>query len=200
MARLKTAAAQFSIAIAATLEATQRAIVTTAKREHAKIMAADPRPGSFRRYVDSVEGAKEEAVKPFGVIQYDYMRLDLVVQFAMETLFDRSPVDSGDYRRAHTLFLNGEAVSDLKDWKPGDYVSIVNSLPYARVIENGKMKMRVAGTDGVYAAASLIVSRRFGNLAKVYFDYIGVVGGQTGRNGKFDASNARFPALVIAEL
>ncbi|WP_062223086.1 hypothetical protein [Aureimonas sp. D3] len=199
MAKLQNVRTAIDIARAATLEATQRALVETAKREHAKIMGADPRPGGFRRWVDGREGAAEETVKDFGVIQYEYSRLDTVAQFALETLFDLSPVDSGAYRQSHTLFTNGQAVTNLKAWKPGDTVYISSFLPYSRVIENGSMRMKTPGTDQVYAQASWIVHRRFGNIANVGWTWIGVVNGQTGYNDEFDRSDARYPALMIAE-
>lgn len=199
MAKLKGTSAQFQIAVQATLDATHRALVDTAKREHAKVLASDPRPGGFNRWVDGQKGAREEAVKPYGVIEYQYSHLDLVAQFAMETLFDLSPVLSGDYRNSHTLFLGGDAVANLKGWKPGDTVYVASFLPYSRVIENGSMKMRVPGTDQVYAQASWIVHRRYGNLANIGWTYIGVVDGRTGMNGVYDKSDARYPALLIQE-
>ena len=61
----------------------------------------------FTRNVDGREGASEESVRPDGVITYIYPRLDAVVQFAMEVLFDLSPVLSGEYRNSHTLFVDG---------------------------------------------------------------------------------------------
>jgi hypothetical protein len=128
MARLQAVSAQFRVARLSTAEATHRAIVGLAKREHAKVLASDPKPGGFTRYVDGRKGAREEAVKPTGVIVYEYQRLDLVVQLAMETLFDKSPVLSGAYRNAHTLFLNGVPVRNLAQWKAGDEVAAVVPL------------------------------------------------------------------------
>lgn len=200
MSRLRGTAASFQIAIQATREATQRALVETAKREHAKIMGADPRPSTFRRFVDGTEGAREEAVKAFGVIQYDYVRLDAVVQFAMEILFDRSPVLSGEYRLAHTLFVDDVAVPNLENWRPGQTIVISNFVPYARKIELGKMKMRVSGTSQVYEQAERIVRRRFGNMARVYFTYRGIVGGGIIHGKAAGESGLRYPALVIREL
>lgn len=199
MARLQSVSAQFRVARLATAEATQRAIVALAKREHGKVLAADPKPGGFRRYVDGRRGAPEEAVKPLGVILYEYQRLDLVVQFAMETLFDKSPVLSGAYRTGHTIFLNGAPVPDLAQWKSGDEVAISNYLPYARKIEAGKMTMRVPGTDHVYAQAAQIVNARYGNVAKVRFTYRGITGGGIVGGAAGNKSGARFPALVITE-
>lgn len=211
MARLQSVSAQFRVARLSTAEATQRAIVALAKREHAKVLNADPRPGGFTRYVDGRKGAREEAVKPNGVIVYEYERLDLVVQFAMETLFDKSPVLLGDYRRAHTIFLNGSPVPNLAAWKSGDEVAISNYLPYSRKIEMGKMKMRVPGTDHVYRQAEQIVKGRFGNVARIKFTYRAVVSGAHVPYAPAGTANAaasrrggveqrsRYPTLVITE-
>jgi hypothetical protein len=95
----------------------------------------------------------------------------------MQTLFDLSPVLSGEYRNGHRIFLNGFAADNLKNWKPGDDVSITNTLPYARKIEMGSMTMRVPGTDQVYAQALKIVRARYGNVADVSFTFRGVVDG-----------------------
>jgi hypothetical protein len=200
-------AAQFTVAREATKEETKKVLVAAAKRLHGEIMVADPKPGGFRRFVDNAEGKREEAVQPYGVIRYEYQRLELVAQVALATLVERSPVLSGAYRKSHTIFLRGQAVENLKDWRPGDEIVIVNPLPYARKIEVGKMKMRVPGTDRVYQEAEQIVQRRFGNLAKVKFTYQGVVGfmkragvapqmigGKAGNKSK-----VRYPALVISE-
>lgn len=199
MARLQAISSQFRVARLSTAEATHRAIVSLAKREHGKVMTSDPRPGGFTRFVDGRKGAREEAVKPNGVIIYEYQRLDLVVQFAFEALFDKSPVLSGAYRTAHTLFLNGAPAANLAAWKAGDDVAISNYVPYARKIEAGKMKMRVPGTDHVYAQAAQVVNARYGNVAKVHFTYRGISGGGSVGGRKGNRSDVRFPALVISE-
>lgn len=197
--RLQAVSSQFRVARLSTIEATHRALVGLAKREHGKVLATDPKPGGFTRYVDGRKGAREEAVKPNGVIVYEYQRLDLVVHLAMETLFDKSPVLSGKYRTAHTLFLNGAPVRNLAQWKAGDEVAISNFVAYSRKIELGKMKMRVPGTDHVYEQAAQIVNARYGNVARVRFTYRGITGGGIvgGRDG--NRSEVRYPALVITE-
>lgn len=177
MARAVPVAEAFRVAAQKTLDATRALLVETAKKKHAEVMARDPRPASFTRYVDGREGAPEESVRPAGVIVYRYPRLEQVAQFAMETLFDLSPVLSGDYRSAHLLFLNGEPVANLKGWRPGDEISISNPLPYARKIEVGSMTMRVPGTDLVYQQARRKVMSRWGNVAKVDFTFRAIMGG-----------------------
>jgi len=175
--RVRSIAETFRVAKSNCLTKMQAALVATAKREHARVMAADPKPASFTRTVDGHEGAREEQVRPGGVIVYRYPRLEQVAQFAMETLFDLSPVLSGEYRNSHVLLLDGAPVANLKGWKPGQEVAITNPAPYSRKIEVGKMKMRVPGSDMVYQQARRKVMSRYGNLAKVEFTYRGIVGG-----------------------
>ncbi|MBX4944636.1 hypothetical protein [Rhizobium binae] len=159
------------------LEATRALIVSTAKSEHAKVMADPPVPQSFVRIVDGAVGAIEERVRPNGVIIYQYRRLDEIVQFAMEALYDLSPVLSGEYRNSHMLLINGVEARNLADLNSADEISIMNPLPYSRKIEVGKMQMRVAGTSKVYQSARRKIMARFGNLVSVDFTYRAFLGG-----------------------
>ncbi len=171
MVRIRSTAETFRIAAQATIEEAKRALVQTARREHARVLGDGGRPIPFTRYVDGQKGLTEDAVNPFGVIQYDYHRLEEVVEYAMQVLFDFSPVLKDEYRRAHTLVVNMREEPNLKNWKPGDEVVITNPVPYTRKIEQGRMKMRVPGTDHVYERAAIAVNRRFGNIAKTQFTY-----------------------------
>lgn len=204
------------LAKAATSAAVQKAIAAYARQQHSIVMRTDPRPTTFRRSVDGIDGANEDSVRPFGRIVYLYPRLPIVVQYAMEVLYDRSPVDSGEYRDAHTIFLNGAPVSDLSSYEPSDEIVISNLVPYARKIELGKMRMRVGGTDHVYEQAQQLVQRRYGGVAKIRFTFTAIFGGDTaleqwasktrtssGRHRHGQRSYAdwtrRQPALVISE-
>lgn len=159
------------------LDEVHQRFVAMARAEHAKVMRTDPRPTRFERYVDGKLGVPESAVRPNGVITYLYPRLPIVVQYAMELLFKFSPVKSGAYREAHTIFLNGQAVSDLSMWKPGDEVVIINSMPYARKIELGAMKMTISGTSQVYEQAVSATNRKYRAIAMALHTWRGVVGG-----------------------
>ncbi|MGX9145938.1 hypothetical protein [Mesorhizobium sp. 128a] len=177
MARLQPGSLTFAIAAQQTVAATQKMVVAVAKREHAVVMNTAPHPSSFIRIVDGQQGAPEEAVKPFGVIVYQYPHLEEVIRFAMQTLYDLSPVLSGEYRGAHSLFINGAEAANLDGYRPGADVAITNYVPYSRKIEVGSMTMRVPGTDEVYQRARRVVMARFGNIAKIQFTYRGIVGG-----------------------
>lgn len=194
----RSAVTVFKIAAQGCAEQAKAALVRVAKREHARIMSTDPKPARFTRWVDGRQGAAEETVKPTGVIRYRYHRLEEIVQVAMETLFDLSPVESGEYRMAHTIFVDGVASRNLSAWDGQSPVVILNPLPYSRKIEIGKMKMRVPGTDHVYEQAEIVLRNRFNNQASVVFTFRGyVAGGIAGAKGGGNKAGNRYPALVI---
>lgn len=193
MARLQSVSQQINIAKQATTEATYKMLVARAKHEHAKVLATAPKPESFERYVDGRQGAVEESVKPFGVITYLYSRYDEIVEFALATLREGSPVDSGAYRKSHTLYVGGAPTASLAGYDGRAEVFIASPLEYSRIIELGKMTMKVAGTDHVYEKAARKVASRFGNIASVKFSYRTL-----GAASKDE--DARVPALVIRPL
>lgn len=190
----------FVVAAQGARDEVQRQLVATAKREHSRIMQAEPRPTRFTRAVDGVRGAREEQVRPDGTIIYVYHRLDEVVQAALDTLFDLSPVLTGAYRMNHRLFVNGVEARNLAGWDGQGDIIISNSMPYSRKIELGKMTMRVPGSDHVYEQAEFALRQRFGNQARIFFTFRGLMGGSvlTGRQGG-NKSDLRYPALEISE-
>lgn len=159
-------------------------IAKVAKEGHARIMATDPKPSSFVRRVDGNTDAPEDAVRPDGVIIYTYARVQPIVDAAMDTLRSLSPVESGAYRKSHTLFVGGAVAFDASDAVPGETIYIANPLPYARKIEMGRMTMTLPGSDHVYEQATQIVKRRFGNQAWIKFTFQ-------------DVSGDRVPAMSI---
>ena len=170
---------QIDVAVRNSLAATQRAIVEAAKAAHAKVMGDDPRPINYVRHVDGVE-APEEAVKPNGVIVYDYNRLDLIAKNALDLLRKASPVKSGDYVRSHTLYLNLTPVESLKDWKLGDEISITNTVPYARVIEVGKRGgtvIKFSMPPHIYERVARALRSSYREVADIQFTYRAVLGG-----------------------
>jgi hypothetical protein len=212
-ARVKPTSLSFTAAFDGAVEEQQARFAAFAKAENAKIMAEEPRPTAFRRWVDGHEGAPEETVRPDGVIRYRYHRIDAVVDFALQTLRELSPVLSGAYRAAHKVFVDNVEVASLETWTPGKEVVIANIVPYTRKIEQGSMKMRVPGSDHVYEQARLIVMRRMSNIAKITFDYRSVrapgaavgkivrtkkgIRVQTGGRLRTVEDAQSFPALII---
>jgi hypothetical protein len=113
-------------------------------------------------------------------IIFRFLPIQDVVDFALQTLRDRSPVGStgdkhpGLYRDSHMVFLNGHVVesSDVGAWRAGDQINISNPVPYARKIELGRATMKLPGH--VYEDTALIVAGRFGNQVAVRFTFMPV--------------------------
>lgn len=163
---------QFAAARKGTQSQLTSILAMIAKEANAGIMRLEPRPAGFVRTVDGAVGAPEEAVKPDGLIVYDYQRLDIVVQFALDTLRTLSPHRSGAYQEAHTVMINHAAVSPPYAISPTDEVMIVNPEPYARKIEVGHMHMLVPGTDRVYQQAKQVIDRTYQELVETEFTYV----------------------------
>lgn len=179
-------AAQFDAAVADVLALTTQQIVAEAKRLHGEIMNADPRPMGFVRHVDGVI-APEEALKPGGVIVYDYGRLDIIAKRAIAILREISPVGKGRdphpglYRDSHRMFIDGHAVDNLNGWREGQEISITNTVVYSQVIERGGKggkKFRIDGGGRVYQRAQQILRRDpdIRNAAEIQFTFRAVFG------------------------
>ncbi len=204
MARIRSTHQHWDAAALGVIAQCREDVIAFAKAEHGKVMRAAPRPSSFKQFVDGAEGRPVEAMRRFGVVEFHYFRIAEVVEAAMRALFDISPVDSGDYRNSHTLFVNGMAVRNLAGWSPDGDVEVViaNPLIYARKIELGLMTMRVPGTDLVYQQAVQRVRRQYGNLAHIRFTYIPVTEiatspNMTRREIRAAEADARRPAMRI---
>lgn len=111
-------------------------------------------------------------------IVYRFLDMQGVVDFALATLKERSPVgSSGDkhpglYRDSHLVFLNGHVTKDVSGYKPGDTIDISSPVPYSRKIEAGRGKMTVPGH--VYEDAVQVIRARFGNSVVVQFKFMPV--------------------------
>lgn len=117
-----------------------------------------------------------------GPIVYRYGYLRAAIRLALQTLRDQSPVASGTYRDAHTLFIDGRPVAGLPDRIPaGAEIMIANPVPYARRLEVGRTKsgrsfvLRVP--DAIYErVAKRILQPRFGAIARFTFNYVTLPG------------------------
>lgn len=127
----------------------------------ASIMNGDGSP-IYDRYVNGVEGADENTVVAPGPIVYVFHWWTEVIEFALKTLVERSPVKTGRYRRSWFVFVNGSRVQDYTKIPIGSQVFITNDQPYSRKIDTGFMKMSVP--PFVVDDARKIVMGRFGNL------------------------------------
>jgi hypothetical protein len=122
--------------------------------------------------VDGRVGGALESVRPAGgEIDVEWDVVSDVLIWIGQTLRDRSPVVSGEYRDSHTLFADGDEVSVGDVIPPASSYTFINTTPYARKIEIGKTE---SGRDFVIQVPNRIYERtgqdaqaRFGNIAKI---------------------------------
>jgi len=145
--------------------------IDEAKATNRQILGRDP-PVTIT--VDGRKGAPLESVNPDGGnIIAEFELVDSLLRWIGDTLIERSPVVSGAYRNAHTLYADGNEVSVGGAIPPAEEYVFINPLPYARRIELGTTK---AGRAFVIQVPNKIYDRtakdaraRFGNQADIKF-------------------------------
>lgn len=112
---------------------------------------------SYVRLVDGNANRPEEAVKPFGKIEYvARQNLKQIILETFKGIIRRSAKDTGRYIRSHVVTYNGETVAknlpQLEAWlkKPivfesKDRIRIINTQPYARKLERYGVTAQSAG-------------------------------------------------------
>lgn len=151
-------------------------LLKTARDGHAGIMARQGHP-AFEVYANRPGNSNIDSVVLPGPIVYTYSNVRELVDFALDELRKASPVEEGDYARAHTIFVNGVPVATLpQDIKPSDEIMLANPVPYARRLEIGKTK---SGRSFVLQVPDRIYERvakrklipRYRNVASIAFGY-----------------------------
>jgi len=136
--------------------------------------------------VDGREGAPLDSVDPDGgSVVVEFELVGDVLQWISETLLERSPLVSGDYKRGHTLYADGVEVDPFGVVPPAAQYVFTNSVPYTRKIEIGKTE---SGRDFVVQVPNRIYERtandakaRYGNTVKIRFTYQPLIGGAIGK-------------------
>lgn len=149
------------------VQKTHVAIAKQALKEHlAGLGGAQPEVTTI---VDGRRGAREEDVKAYGLIRYEFSWLADVARAALAQAQQFSPVDSGEYRTSWFLMV-GQAEVEPDAIPDGTReITLTNSTPYARKIHVGAMKMSVP--PGIVERVRQWVLGRHGNLvdAQIYF-------------------------------
>lgn len=209
-------------------DAAKELLLRTAREGHAKTMQEQTSRGgiapTFTAYANTPGNSNLETVKLPGPIVYRYSYFREVVFTAIGWLEANSPVEKGDYRRGHTVFLNGVALDSAIDgeYAPGDDIMIVNTVPYARKLEVGKTEsgrdFLISVPNRIYERASNALSKRFGNLAKIHVEFVRVSNAYTlkqdqqsrrmkdgrwkydrkQRRDRVAGSEVTYPALIIS--
>ena len=121
-----------------------------------------------KTFVDRVQDASEDPVKPDGVIVYEFELVSDALSWIGDQLQKHSPIGAGRdphpglYQKSHELFADGTQVIEGADVPPAAEYVFLNALPYARKIQRW---------FGVYEAVAAMAGAQFGNTVKVRFTY-----------------------------
>jgi hypothetical protein len=158
-------------------------------------------------FVDGSPGRPVDAVTPDGTIVFEFELLTDLLAWVHEQLVTHSPVRSGRYSKSHLFYADGTEIDINGPIPQASEHVFVNMQPYARKIERGESP---SAPEGVYEAVATLAQQRFGNVARIRFEYRVPVGGgtaletwasrmsqrRTGRKRSFER-NQRQPAIVI---
>ena len=167
----------------ASVAAYVQAGIDEAKAKNRSVLGRVP---PFTVTVDGREGAPLDSVDPDGgSIIVEFELVGDVLTWIAQTLLDRSPHVSGDYRHGHTLFADGIEVDPFGIIPSASVYVFTNDVPYTRKIEIGKTE---SGRDFVIQVQNRIYERtandakaQFGNIAKIRFTYQPLIGGAIGK-------------------
>lgn len=144
--------------------------------------------------VDGRPGAALETVKPDGVIIAEYDLLMEVFAWIGAQLVTSSPHRSGRYAASHVFLADGVEVDPAGAVPDATEYVFLNAQPYARKIDRG---LSSQAPDGVYQAVAAMATRRFGNIARVYFGYRSLIGGDVGTWAASSRMATRAPSRNI---
>lgn|SRR5262245_8774446 len=126
--------------------------------------------------VDGKQGAPLNTVNPDGgtiIVEFD-LAFDAIAWIA-KTLLERSPVDSGEYKRSHMLLADGQETTMGGNIPPAQEYTFINPVPYARKIEIGKTKKGrsfvIQVENRIYERVAQDARAKFGNLVDIKFGY-----------------------------
>ncbi len=143
---------------------TARAGLAEAEAQNARALGSVPPHETF---VDGRAEAPLESVRPDGTIVFVFKLVTEALAFIFEMLETHSPIKTGRYERSHLFFADDVEADPVSPPPATEYV-FVNSQPYARKIELGESP---EAPEGVYEGIATMAQGRFGNIAKVRFEY-----------------------------
>lgn len=203
MPRIKGIERAFKAVVVGAREQVRDRLVRLAAEEHARIEAVH-NPSHVRIFVDGIEGKPLHEIEPGGHAYIAYYYWSEVAQFARDLLLAASPVEDGEYRRAHILTIDGIVVEDPRRLEHVTEIILTNTVVYARRIEvpsrwwNNKtgQKGEVRGWSiqpqvpqppkSVYKFVAAAVRARYGDIYQVRYETV-------------EGPNGPAPAIVITD-
>lgn len=134
-------------------EALGRSLAAMARAERDSLISQGRASPQYTTFVDGLEGAREETVKPTGVIRYEFGDMTQVLGFVLGYLIQNSRRKTGEFQKAWAMAVNGRPFTgDLASIPPRAKITIVNLAPYSRKIETGAMPKMRMGRAGIEMA------------------------------------------------
>ena len=176
MARISTFAKDLQLATAGmSPEAIAPALAKFARAELSKVIQSGEASDRYDRYVNGREGAEEETVIPPGPILYVFRYWVEIIEFTLQSLVERSPDKSGQYKRSWFVMTPGGRAKRFDEIPINATVIFTNDQPYSRKIDVGHMQMSVP--PGVVEDVRKMVMARFGNIVTAKRTMIPLPGG-----------------------
>lgn len=149
-------------------------LATFARKTLAEAVSSGRASPIHRTYVDGVEGAREETVRPDGAILYRFAVLPQATAFVLSYLAERAPRGSGRLSNSFVLFvrqrgsygnlIRAGSFDPQRMDAAADQVTIANVQPYSRKADVQKVGKRIllfSRRAGMYDDAVAAVRRRF---------------------------------------
>jgi hypothetical protein len=164
-----------------TREETRQLLIKTAKAGHDKIMrqqfAREHVFPTWYAYANTYTNRNIENVKLPGPIVYKYTYDHEMFLVALRYLTQMSPMDTGLYKRSHTLFINDRPVRPGTPIKHGDRIFIANTVIYARRLEIGRREsgqpFLMSVPNRIYESVTKkILIPRYRNVARISMGYV----------------------------
>jgi hypothetical protein len=190
-------------------DAIAKLLAKTARQALAEAQAQGVTASTYVRTVNGREGVSEDSVVPPGPIVYTFNYLPEVATYALAYAEERSPVESGRFKRSWFVLANGSVVTDMAEIPLDAEIIVTNDEPYARKIEVGRTEagrpfvLRVP--PGIVEDTRQAVLRRFGNVIRAERQFIPLAGAyrlhtshKSGRKDRRAGRDVTYPALVIS--
>lgn len=131
-------------------------------------------------YANTPSNTNLQSVRLPGPIVYTYRYFREILLVAVHALEVASPVRSGAYKNAHTVYVDGVEASPSAKIEFGQRIIIANPLPYARRLEIGKTEsgrdFLISVPNRIYERVAKILLQRYRNVAKISFGYANIPG------------------------
>jgi hypothetical protein len=133
--------------------------------------------------VDGQRGASIEQASADSTIVATWQLLAEALLWISTQLIANSPVSKASedpdpsvaYLRSHKLYADGLEITpeSVALVAPADEYTFANIVPYARKLEMGASSQ---APDGIFEAVALMARQKFGNIARINFTYVSILG------------------------